>query len=471
LKPGVKPYAPGTRVSFSFTPTAGHAAALVILDGKLVKPKGTINMNGDHYLWAFGNPKSGKTFENVMTVPSDVTKIPYPEFYQKTPSFTFNVADPYCALTSDVVSYPTSYLGAFPMPPIVDAPLPPGVLRGVTLRDFWNDTQKYNPGLNKGCTGSMYTAYTESMKRFKRLNADHVIMFQTALLEDVNAAELRFLAKDNWVSETDLAWFVAEARAAGLNVYQGMTVGGDSKHQPLPTNPSSVWLAKYLDAWTNYLVGQARVAQRHGIRALQLDWGSYWFDMKPWNSLYVSKMTDLARRVRSVFSGKIYLGPLYIPSDPVLHKSIDWIYCGIVMWISDEDNKSISVSVVKKWFLSNLVGLANLLGADAPPIVWGLNSGSHPKALLGKFLEDAFCVPSPENCSQRKIRTDFSIQAIAYEAVLEALAEQTLLETAGVETEGYWYIDVIRPKDSFPNLSTSIRNKPAESIVYEWFKR
>jgi hypothetical protein len=188
------------------------------------------------------------------------------------------------------------------------------------------------------------------------------------------------------------------------------------------------------------------------------------------NSLYVSKMTELARRVRRVFSGKTILGA-HIPSEPSLLKNIDRVGVGIFYNISSEENNQLGVSVVKKRTQEIIGGVADRLGADAPPIVWGLAPGSYRNYLLGGWLEDAFCVPSPDDCSQRKVRTDFSVQAITYEAALEAIAEQTLLKTASVEAFGYWYTDVIRPKDSFPNLSFSFRNKPAESIVYQWFKR
>ena len=473
LKPGKKPYAPGTRVEFSFTPVIGYSAAMVVLDGKLVRSTGTIDMSADHWLWAFGNPEKGTTFKDVMTVPSDVTKIPYPEFYQKRPSFTFKVADPYCALTSKVIAYPSSYLGAFPMPPINGAPLPPGILRGVALRDYWGGGGWLNnPSLNNECTGSMYTAFIESLKRFKKLGADHVIMYQTAIMEDVNAAELRFLAKDMWISDTDLAWIAAQARAAGLKLHEYICIGTDAKHQPLPQNPSPEWAAKFFDAWTKFIVGRAVVAQRNGIEAITLDWSAYYLDLTSMNSLYVSKMTELARRVRRVFSGKTIVGTAYTPSDASsLLKNIDWVCKGIFYGISSEENSQLSVSVVKKRTQEIIGWAAASLGADAPPMVWGLAPGSYRNYLLGGWLEDAFCVPSPDDCSQRKVRTDFSVQAITYEAALEAIAEQALLKTASVEAFGYWYTDVIRPKDSFPNLSFSFRNKPAESIVYEWFKR
>jgi hypothetical protein len=58
---------------------------------------------------------------------------------------------------------------------------------------------------------------------------------------------------------------------------------------------------------------------------------------------------------------------------------------------------------------------------------------------------------------------------MAYEALLEAITESGL-NFVSFETGGYWYSDVIVPKNSFPNSSQSIRNKPAEVILQRWFR-
>lgn len=469
LKPGVKRYAPGTKVQYVFSPTAGHSAAMVVRDGKLVKPRGTITMSGDHYLWAFGNPKSGKKFDNVMTVPADVTKIPYPDFYRRAPSFSFNVADPYCAVTSDVISYPTSYLGAFPMPPVAGAPLSSEVLRGVFLRDYWDDGD--NPAQNEGCTHGYREAFTESLKKLKRLGVDHVNNYQTGILNDINAAELRFV-EEMRLNDADLTWIVAQVKAAGLEYHNYLAVMGDSKGRPLPSKPDPAWASRLMDAWTKFVIGRAVVAQRLGIEALALDWSAYGWEMTPeLIAIYVPKMTVLAQRVRRVYSGKIMLGTAYLPSDPVLLKSLDWVHCPVGGWASEEENSRLDVALIKRNALIGIGACAATLGAAAPPVVWGMAASSHRNFFTQGWVEDSFCVPSPEDCSQRKIKTDFSVQALAFEAALEAIKEQNLLKTASVEVCGYWFTDVLRPKDSFPNLSLSIRNKPAESIVYEWFKR
>lgn len=63
------------------------------------------------------------------------------------------------------------------------------------------------------------------------------------------------------------------------------------------------------------------------------------------------------------------------------------------------------------------------------------------------------------------------------EAVFQAVAAQTRFTTGGFAlNSSYWLADLITPspggattQSAFPNLSQSIRNKPAEAIVQHWF--
>jgi len=55
------------------------------------------------------------------------------------------------------------------------------------------------------------------------------------------------------------------------------------------------------------------------------------------------------------------------------------------------------------------------------------------------------------------------------EAIKEACG--SYLDIAAVDSYGYWFTDVILPAVSQPQMGHSIRNKPAESVVSEWFKR
>src|SRR5437870_4692081 len=185
------PYSQGAVVPYAYAPTAGHASVIAVVDGSVVPASGSISMNADHLLWAFGNPSSGTRFDGMMTVPSDFTKIPYPEFYQRAPSFSYTVPDPYCAIASPIVAYPASYLGAFPLPAIQGAPLPAPLSRGAAVKDYWQYGLT-NPSTNAGCSGDMHAAFVTTLQRLQKLGVDHVDIYHGAYLADVNAAVLDF---------------------------------------------------------------------------------------------------------------------------------------------------------------------------------------------------------------------------------------------------------------------------------------
>ena len=465
-------YAQGSVVPYCYMPSAGYASAMAVLDGSVVPASGSIGMNADHVLWVFGNPSSGSPFSGMMTVPSDFTKIPYPEFYQRAPSFSYTVPDPHCVIATPVVAYPTSYLGAFPLPAIQGAPLPAAVSRGAAVKDSW----KYgltNPSNNAGCSGDMHAAFLNTLQRLRKLGVDQVDIYQNASLVDVNAASLDFdLTRRLEISDPELAWIVGAATAAGLAVHEYMQIDGDDLNGvPLPTPPTPEWASAYLDAYTRFIVGRAAVAQSDGIQAFQLDWGAYWFDWTPLRDLFITKMTAAARQVRGVYSGKILYGAVdpWISNDPDLMNSIDW-FIGNIFGInfSAADNENITVPQLKQKYLDLITALGNALGPTKRPVVWQIYAQSHRDFLLNGWVEDGFCVSS---CAQNAVRTDFSVQAIAYEAMLEAVSAQTAFTTVGVTARASWYVDVMLPAQSFPNISQSWRNKPAESILYRWFAR
>jgi len=345
--------------------------------------------------------------------------------------------------------------------------------RGAAVKDYWHYGLT-DPSTNAGCSGDLHAAFLNTLQRLRKLGADHVDIYEAAYLVDVTATTLDFdLTSRIEISDAELAWIVGVARAAGLEVHEYMQVGGeDLNHVPLPTPPTSAWASAYLDGYTRFIVNRAALAQRDGIQAFQLDWdGGYWFDWTPLRDLFIAKMTAAAQQVRGVYSGKILYGDVapWISNDPDLMNSIDWFIGNIFgIQFSPADNANITVPQLRQKYLDLITGLSNVLGATKRPVIWQLFAQSHRDYLLNGWVEDGFCV---SGCAQNAVRTDFSVQAIAYEAMLEAVSTQTAFTTVGVTATASWYVDVILPAQSFPNISQSWRNKPAESILYRWFAR
>jgi hypothetical protein len=465
----VQAIANNTSVPYSYTPGAGMASAMVEIDGTIVPAAGTLTMNQNHVLWAFGQPVSGTSYPGMMTIPSDVTQIPYPQFYTSQTGFNFTVPDPYCTVASTVVAYPSSYLGMYPLPAIQGAPLATGILRGVSDKDcYWSNNPAYSVTCN-GCSGTdNHQAFLDMLARNKNLGADYVTVSQGVRLNDTNAPTLSFDLTTLSLSDADLTWMVAQANALGMGVHVDMEVSGDEAGLAPPTNPTNEYVTNYLNAWSTYVVNRAQMAQQQGVAAMEIDWMMWSFQC--WGSqfwpAYVQSMTDLAQQIRSVYQGKIYMA--WQGTMDMIPTNIDWMRVCLNHNLTSTQIANLSVALRKQTYIDQINSLASSMGKNVIPVVWIFDIESYQDFFLNGWVEDGLCV---NNCMQNSLTTDFSEQAIGYEGFLEAITNQTSVPTAAVESYSYWWVDVILPDQSFPNISCSVRNKPAESIIYQWYKR
>jgi len=56
---GTSSFPEGTEVPYAFTPAPGYSSVIVVIDGTVASSSGTITMNANRRLWAFGNPAGG----------------------------------------------------------------------------------------------------------------------------------------------------------------------------------------------------------------------------------------------------------------------------------------------------------------------------------------------------------------------------------------------------------------------------
>ena len=116
-----------------------------------------------------------------------------------------------------------------------------------------------------------------------------------------------------------------------------------------------------------------------------------------------------------------------------------------------------------------------------PPIMFSVMVQSRDLFFVEGWVEDGFCVSGKDNygnnhnCIQETYKTDFSVQAIGMEGIFQALAEQKVLNIVAVDLPcNLWMTDTLASNykgEGFPNLSQSIRGKPAEKIVTHWYSR
>jgi len=476
---GVVTHNLGDQISYShYSNLPTSPSIITMLDGIVVSSNGNINMDSDHFLWSFGNPTSGIPFTNMMAVPSDFTAIPYPKFYQTPTSFNLSVVDPYCTTNPKTIAYPASYLGAFPFPDVIGAPLPVNIKRGANVKDYWQYGIT-NPATNAGCTGDLHTAFISTLARLKKMGVDQVGVFRDTQVADFTALTWQILPSASWsISDTEMAWIVGEANKVGVQIYEyRQVVETDVNNVVWSANPTLAEVTKFLDAYITYIVGRAVVAEQNGVAAFQLDYGYlYWPTWSPaMEMLFISKMVTAAQQVRAVYSGKIMYGQTNklfnnVDECALILKEID-VYIGDLTaanHIASNENSNPTVSMMKQKYLTAMSWYSNMMGTNKKPILWKMQAQSHRYYLRDGWIEDGFCV---SGCMQNNVQIDFSVQAIAYEAMLEAINQQNFLTVDSVVADTSWYVDILLPKDSFPNLSQSFRNKPAESILYKWYAK
>lgn len=185
------------------------------------------------------------------------------------------------------------------------------------------------------------------------------------------------------------------------------------------------------------------------------------------------------RDIRKVFGGKIAYGQYDAPLDNRVIELIDELH--FTIWLGGTHTYApYSIELMKmvaSWqigFAKDAIEKQGATLALKKPIVWEVYAQSTSDFYLKNgYMEDSFCF---DPCGQLNLLTDFSAQSIAVEAAFQAITQNQFFKTAGVTFTNYWLGDEITPTQlsrntSFPNIASSIRNKPAELIVKSWYAK
>lgn len=392
-----------------------------------------------------------------------------------------------CSLKSYISTYPSSYLGTNSIPIATDK-FDPSIERMVGLKDYY-------PADNNGCSSTAeYTRllFGKTLDRLQAIGATTVEIYQYGPVTDFNASTWT-IGSEGWqIPKSEIEWFFQETKRRGLKTTLVWQLWGvDSQgNQINTTNPTEAEVIKTLRGWKDVIVEMAKLGEANQVNHLLIQWSAFYYPaVTNYSETATTEFLSIISSVKSVYSGKLFMGTPRFYDKRIIEK-VDAIVIPLApsSWTYADDS-NISVALLKQRFAQSIQNYYSDFSANAGmattsiPIIWDFNIQSRDKALSDGWIEDGFCTTPYSNngavsyddplCMQKNYITDFSIQALAIEGAFQALKDQNLFKTYGVNfSTGYWHTDtIVASPEGFPNLSQSIRGKPSENIVKTWYSK
>jgi hypothetical protein len=391
------------------------------------------------------------------------------------------------------IKQPANYAGAFTAPTPTQK-LPAQITRAIAFKDYY---PAYLPQ-GSACTDRVLHArnlYVESLNRMQANGATQTFIYNYGRWDDFSKQIWTVSPADYQIAPSEVAFIVSEAAKRNIKVvlawqFTDMDKLGVSIGMGQPVTSAN--LRKMLNSFHTLIVDQAKTGAQIGLGGIYIDWHAFWIPNLSSDAalreMWITEMVSISADVKKVFSGKILYGANTTIIDPRLAAVIDQFNLSVTVpynSISTAQNNALTVDMVKAAFMANIQQakadyVSQMNGSSiSVPINWAVAVQSKKDYFINGWTEDGFCVNS---CIQLTYVTDNSVQAIGTEAALQAIAAQTQFTTATVDFDSsYWLTDDIGPDNlgfdayanainyDFPNLSQSIRNKPAEYIVKYWF--
>ena len=409
--------------------------------------------------------------------------------------------------------YPEIYIGPHQIPVPESVLSPQVVQRSISFKDYYGGNSFEFTGEKNtlgeatwnGCTQDEFNKkiYTHTLMRMKDAGANLAWIYNYAPWIDDQADNLQISVPDYQISDQMIEWIVREANGMGIEIYFAWQFWGIDKEQDviyeMGSTPDLSILKKIMDAHELNIVNQAVMARAAGITGIAADWNAMSICFCGENSdelkeYYIKRISVTIDKIKEIFPGKVLIGQIgSVLNDKRIFSKVDGLYLSItgnhIMKISSEENINLSPDVIrlaaleyfeyeyKKMYCEDLQPCWPGTSYKKIPVMVNFSSQSKSDYWVNGWTEDGFCTAgalkdgTAVECIQDYLTTDFSAQAVGMEGMLQAIAEQTYFDISGVDIHtGYWLTETLLPgREGFPNLSQSIRGKPAEKIVKYWY--
>jgi hypothetical protein len=287
------------------------------------------------------------------------------------------------------------------------------------------------------------------------------------------------------IPDDTVKFLISESHKRGMKVYLGWQFGSidvASKTllpmiQPGKNELDYDQVIKMLNSWQILINEKAKLYGDAGLDGLQIDFHAFFVGVNPsYSEYYKTRIIEIIDDVKKVYSGKITYGSAMPQVDTRFLGKIDFYEIPDLVGVSLRDKYPLSVIKLKQEYVNSLRQYISNVPVGIPVMVSSMVQSKSD--YYDKFwTEDGFCVDSSggmtsnrDNCVQLGYTTDFSLQAMGLEAVFQALNEvgSSRIKAVNLNT-AYWLTDNLEAYPAFPNLSQSIRNKPAENDILRKF--
>jgi hypothetical protein len=400
--------------------------------------------------------------------------------------------------------YPEEYFGKFELP----APrgeLSSHITRGISFKDYapyllWGGLSESERG---NCSQDEYVKlmYLQALQAMKATGVQRSWLYNYGRWNSEN--ELWVVEESEYNLPNRYVKYIVE-QAAELDIdiyYAWQFTGNDVNFKDLVVLGETMTkekLDQILDAHQHNMIKQAKYGQEIGIKGIAADWNAMNINI-PTDELkdyYLDRFAGIIDDIRANFDGEIVWGQIgNVTNDGRIFSRIDSILVNAMnpggsTLFTEEENANLTPELVKEKTLASLQGMRTqiyCLDIHQPcwhgksdielPVILNIMVQSRNNYFLKGWKEDGFCTSGTlehggsTNCIQETFVTDFSVQAIGIEGIMQAVADQDIFEINSVDIHtGYWLSETLMPnQEGFPNISQSVRGKPAEKVLKFWY--
>ena len=419
---------------------------------------------------------------------------------------------------------PRAYLGNYVVPSPQNY-FASDSLKAIGLKDYgvdwiYSNHQNYGASWIDDCTRQQYIKlmYRRTLSRLKDHGVGTVWVYNFGYWQDDQDETWQIDHSSKHLADWVIEYIadIAESKAMTVH-YAWQFLPQDSEGDSLFPFDGSVsvdlpLLTKIMDAHEEHIYWEATRLETLSVQSMSADWSAMWLcfcglegdasdtQRDELKHYFMERMGSIVDGIRARFSGKIYVGEGITWNDERLFDKVDGVIFNLPSsnLITDAEAETASVDLIKERVAEHIVSTYNqwycLDGYPCwsrtsyikPKIIFNLFAQSHALFLSRGWVEDGFCTSGTyanitASCIQNELPTDFSAQAIWIEGMLRAIDVQASFETLGTTAStAYWLSDSLMPGadqypastqtlEGFPNLSQSVRGKPAENIIKYWY--